>query len=154
MGWLIAMTVTIGFKLHFTASPGIHSLYDRCYQMMWQLPGVPDNSDDDTVMEMQCTEALYSTGRSLIYAIRTGDEVAEQDVVRRMIQIAMPWTIKRWVESKLVNGKPLVQILNDNAPIIVPQSTDVEEAKLKTLVERSTSWGASGVWRVHRWQLT
>jgi len=35
VSWQIAMNATTGFKLHFTAKPGFHSLYDSCYQTMW-----------------------------------------------------------------------------------------------------------------------
>jgi len=69
-----------------------------------------------------------------------------------MIQIAKPWTIRRWSELKLANGNPLVWIPTGNAHLIDLEWTDKEQAHLKTLVDRYTSWGASGLWRVHRWQ--
>jgi len=70
-----------------------------------------------------------------------------------MIQIAKPCMIRRWSESKLVNGKPLVRIPRENAHLVDLEWTEDEQAKLKTLVERYTSRGASGAWRVHSWQL-
>jgi len=70
-----------------------------------------------------------------------------------MIQIAKPWTMRRCSESKLANGKPLVRIPKENAHLIDFEWTEDEQAKLKALVEGSTSRGASGAWRVHRWRL-
>jgi len=81
------------------------------------------------------------------------DQDAQQDAAHRMIQIAKPWTIRRWSESKLANGKPLLRIPKENAHLVDLEWTEEEQAKLKTLVERYTSRGASGAWRVHRWRL-
>jgi len=86
-----------------------------------------------------------------MHAIWTKDKEAQQDAAHRMIQIAMPWTIRRWSESKLANCNPLVYIPKENACLIDLKQTEQENAHLKTLVERYTSQGASGVWRVHRW---
>jgi hypothetical protein len=66
-----------------------------------------------------------------------------------MIQIAKPWTIRRWSESKLLNGKPLVPIPKENAHLDNLKWTEHEPAKLKILVERYTSRGASRAWRAH-----
>jgi len=101
------------------------------------------------VMEMHGADALYSTVKSLMHAIRTEDEEAQQDAAHQIIQIANPWTIRRWSKMKLAHRKPLVRIPNDNARLIDVEWTEHEEAKLKALVERYISRGASGVWRVH-----
>jgi hypothetical protein len=61
-----------------------------------------------------------------------------------MIQIAKPWTIRGCSESKLANGKPLMQIPKENAHHTDLEWTQEEQAHLKTLVERVTSRGASG----------
>jgi len=78
---------------------------------------------------------------------------AQQDAAHWMIQIAKPWTIRRWSESKLANGKPLVRIPKENAHPVHLEWTEGEQAKLKTLVEWYTSRGASGACRVHQWRL-
>jgi len=147
------MNARIGFKLQVTATPGFHSLYDCCFQMMWLFSGAPDDPEDETLMEKHGTEALYSAVKSLMHAIRTEDQEAQQDGAHRMIQITKPWTIRRWSESKLTNGKPLVWIPKEKAHLVDLEWTEEEQAKLKTLVERYASQGASAAWRVHRWQL-
>jgi len=90
VGWQIAMNVKIGFKLQVTATSGFHLLYDWCFQTMWLFSGVPEDPEDDTVMEKHGAEVLYSTVKSLMHAMRTKDEEAQQDAAHRMIQIAKP----------------------------------------------------------------
>ena len=63
---------------------------------MLLLTGAPDNPEDNTVMGKHGTEALYSTVKSLMHAIRTKDDEAQQNAAHRMIQIEKPWTIRRW----------------------------------------------------------
>jgi len=120
---------------------------------MWLFSGPPEAPEDDTVMEKHSPNALYCVVKSLMHAIRTEDHDAQQDAVHRTIQIAKPWMIRRWSESKLTNGKPLLRIPKENAHRVDLECTEDKQAKLKTLVERFTSWGASGAWRVHRWRL-
>jgi len=153
VGWRIATNARIGFKLQVTATPGFHSLYGWCYQAMWLCSGAPEDPEDETVMEKHGADALYSAVKSLKHAIQTEDQDAQQDAAHQMIQIAKPWTIRRWSESELANGKPLVRIPKENAHLVDLEWTEEEQTKLKTLVERYTSRGASGAWRVHRWHL-
>ena len=68
--------------------------------------------------EKHGADGLYSAVQCMMYAIWTKDKDAQQDVAHQMIQIAKPWTIRRWSEFKLANGKPLVQILKVNAHLI------------------------------------
>ena len=152
VGWRIAMNARIGFKLQVTAKPGFHSLYDWCYQTMRLFSGAPENLDDDAVMGKHSASALNSAVKSLMHAILTEDEEAQQNAAHGMIQIARLWTIRRWSESNLANGKPLIRIPKQNAHPVDLEWTEDEEAKVQTLVERYTSRGPSGAWRVHRWQ--
>jgi len=153
VGWQIAMNAKIGFTLQVTATPGFHSLYDWCFQTMWLLPGASEDPEDDTVMDKHGAEALYSAVMSLMHAIRMKDEETQQDAAHWMIQIAKPWTVRRWSGSKLANRKPLVWIPKENAHLIDLEWIEEDQAHLKTLVERYTSPGASGACRVHRWRL-
>jgi hypothetical protein len=130
------MNARIRFKLQVTAKPGFYSLYDLCFQTMWLFSGAPEDPEDETVMEMHGAEALYSAVRSLMHAIRTEYEEAQEDAAHRMIQIGKPWTIRRWSELKLANAKPLVRIPKANAHLVDLEWTAEEQAKLKTLVER------------------
>jgi len=153
VGWRIVMNARIGFKIQVTATPGFHSLYDWCFQTMWLFSGAPEYPEDDTVMEKHGAEALYSAVKSLMHAIWTEGEHAQQDAAHHMIQIARPWTTRRWSESKFANGKPLVRIPKENAHLVDLECTEDKQAKLMMVVERYTSRGASGAWRVHRWWL-
>jgi len=134
--------------------PGFRLLHDWCYQAMWLFSVAPEDPENDTMMEMYDTDELYSTVKSLMHAIRTQDQDTQQDASHQMIQIAKPWTIRRWSELKLANGNPLVRIVKEFAHLVVLEWTQDEQAKLETLVEKYTSQGASGAWRVHRWRLS
>jgi len=138
VGWHIAMTAKIGFKLQVTATPQFHSLYDWCYQAMWLFSGAPDDPEDETVKEKHGADTLYSAVKGFMHAIRTQDEEAQQDAAHRMIQIAKPWMIRRWSESKLANGKRLVRIPKANTHLTDFAWIEDEDAKLKALVERYT----------------
>jgi len=152
VGWRTATNVSIGFKLQVTATLGFYSLYDWCYQAIWLISGVPEDPEDETVMEKHSADAQYSAVKSLMHAIRTEDEDAQHDAAHPRIEITKPWRIRRWSESKLANRKPLLRLLKENAHLVDLEWTEDEQAKLKTLVERYTSRGASGAWRVHgRW---
>jgi len=153
VGWRIATNARNGFKLQVTATPGFHSLYDWCYQAMWLFPGVPEDPENETVMEMHGANALYSAVKSLMHAIRTEDQDAQQNAAHRMIQIAKPWTICRCSESKFGNENPPVRIPKEIAHLVDLERTEDEQASLKTLVESYTSQGASGAWRVYGWRL-
>jgi hypothetical protein len=104
VGWRFVINVRIGFKLQATTIPGFHSLYDCCFQTMWVFSGALDDLEDETWMEQHGTEALNSTVKSLMHAFRTEAQDAKQDATYQMIQIAKPWIIRRWSESKLGNG--------------------------------------------------
>jgi len=153
MGWRIATNARIGCKLQVTTTPGFHSLYDWCYQTMWLLSGAPEDPENETVMEMHSADALYSTVKCLMHGIWTEDQDAQQDAAHRMIKTAKPWTIRRCSESKLADGKQLVQIRKKYAHLVDLKSNENEQATLKTLLDRYTSQGASGAWRIYRWGL-
>jgi hypothetical protein len=111
---------------------------------------MPEDPEDETVMEKHGAEALYSTVKSLMHTIWTADQDAQQDATHWMIPNVIPWTIWTWSESKLPNGKPLVRISKEIGHHVDLAWTKEEQAKLKPLAERHTSQGASGAWRVHR----
>jgi len=144
------MNAIIGFKLQVTPTLGFHSLYDWCYKTMWLFSGAPEDPEDDTVMGKHSADVLYPAVKSLMHAIQTEDEDAQQNAAHQMIQIAKPWTIRRWSESKFANGKPLIQIPKQKAHLIDREWTEDEHTELKTLVARYTTQGVSGAWRVHR----
>jgi hypothetical protein len=49
---------------------------------------VPEEPEDDTVMDRYGADALYSAVKSLMHPIWTEDEEAQQDAAHWMIQIA------------------------------------------------------------------
>jgi hypothetical protein len=104
-------------------------------------------------MDRHGADELYSAVIRLMHAIRTEDKEAQQDVAQRMIENEKPWTRRRWSESKLANGKPLVLIRKENAHLVDLEWTEDEQAKHMALVEKYTSRGSSGAWRVCRWRL-
>ena len=108
----------IGFH-QVTATRGIHSLYEWCYQTIWLFSGPPEHPEDDSLMEKHgANRQLYPALMSVMHAIQMKDEEAGQDAAHRMIQIQKPWIVRRLSESNLVNGKPLVHIPNENAHLI------------------------------------
>jgi hypothetical protein len=119
---------------------------------MWMCSSASEDPEDETVMEMHGDDGLYSAVKSLMHAIRTKEQDAQRDAAQQMIQIEKPWTIRRWFESKLANGKPLVWIPKKNAHLVALKWTEDKQGQLKTDVERYTSRGVSGMWRVHRWR--
>jgi hypothetical protein len=134
VGWGIVMNARIGLKLHITATTGFHSLYDWCFQMMWLFSGVPEDPEDDPVMEKHGTDALYSALKSLMHVIWTEDQDTQQDAANWTIQNAEPWMRRRWSESRFVNGKPHFRIRMKNVHLVDLECNEDEEAKLKILV--------------------
>jgi len=153
VGSQIGMNAKIGFKLQVTATPGFHSLYDWCFQMMWLFQKAHDDPEDDTVMTKDCAGALYYDVKSWMHAIWTNYDEAQQDVAHRVIQIAEPWMIGMWLESKIANRKSLFPLHEENAHLIGLEWTEDKQANVMTLVERYSLRGFSGAWRVDKWRL-
>jgi len=158
VGWRIATNPRIVFKLQLTAKLGFHALHDRCYRTMWLFAGAPEDPEDETVMEMHWADALYSTVKSLMHAIRTEDQDAQQDAAHRMIPISKPWPMSRWSESTLANGKSLVRIPKYNAHLVDLEWNEDEQAQLKPLwrdtlhgVLQEQGWLMDGGSHVSHW---
>jgi len=107
VGWSIAMNVRIGFKLPVTPTQRFHSLYKWCYQTKWLFQGAPADPENETVMEKDGADTLYSIVTSLMHAIRTDYEDPLEDVACQMIHIAKPLSTRRWSVLKIVNGTTL-----------------------------------------------
>jgi len=83
-GRWMATNARIGFKLPFPATSGFHSL-SACYsQTMWMFSGPPEHPEDNSMMEIHAVYTLYSAAKSLMHAIRTEDQDAQQDVAHWM----------------------------------------------------------------------
>jgi hypothetical protein len=70
---------------------------------MWLFSRAHEDPEDHTVMQQDGAEASYSAVKSLMHAIWTEDENAQQDAAHWMIQNAMSWMIRRWPEWRLAN---------------------------------------------------
>jgi hypothetical protein len=84
------MNERTALKLQVTVTPGFHSHYDWCFQTMWLFSGAPEDPEDESLMEMHGAEALHSAVKSLMHAMQTEDQDAQQDVAHWMIEIAKP----------------------------------------------------------------
>jgi len=89
------MKAIIGFTLHVTAKPAFNSLFDCCYQTMWLFSSVPEDSENDSLMETHGAEALYSTVNSVLQAIWAKDTDALQDGVLLIPQVRQICIIRR-----------------------------------------------------------
>jgi hypothetical protein len=103
---------------------------------MWLFSGALGDPEDEIVMEVHSPDALYSAVKGLMHAIQAEDQDAQQDAAHQMIQIVKTCMIRRWSESKLGNGKTLVQIPKKNTHLVDLKWTEAKSVRLKTLVER------------------
>jgi hypothetical protein len=120
---------------------------------MWLFSSAPEDPEDDTVMEKHVTKTLHSVGNRLMHAIQTEDQYAQYSAAHCMMHFAKAWMRGRWSEMKIANEKPLVLILMGNPHIVDFEWAAEEQSILMTIMETSTSRGASGAWRVHSWRL-
>jgi len=124
VGWQIAIKVRIGFKHQITATLGFHWLYDWSDQMMQSSQGVPDDPLDDTVMVIHCADTLYSAVKSMMTVIWADGTDDQPNAVHQIIQIAKCQLRRRWLETKLANRIPQVQIPQDSAHLIQHECTE------------------------------
>jgi len=120
---------------------------------MWLISSVPGDPADYTAMEKHATEVQHFAEITTMQAIQTEDRKSQMDAAHQMIQIGKSWIIRKWSELKLGNRKPLVWIPTENAQLTDLWWTEYEEGKLKMLMERSISQGASRAGSVYSWLL-
>lgn len=65
---------------------------------MLQYAGAPHVPEDDSVIEMHCAEAFYSTARCLKQATQTEDKEPQMNMAHGMMQIGRHWMIMSWSE--------------------------------------------------------
>jgi len=115
--WWNLIKAWVGFNLQVAATMGFHLLFDCCYLTMWMFSGASGNSEDDPVMKNLCTDILYSMMKSLMHAIQTEYNNAQQDPAHRTIQITRSW---------LASGKTVVWILEKTAHLSNVEWTEAE----------------------------
>lgn len=76
--------------------------------MMWQVSGAPADLEDVMLKDKQVAQALHSEVQCLIHAMQTEDNEAQQNAASLMIEVTAGWMIRRWSESNVVKGNPLV----------------------------------------------
>jgi hypothetical protein len=132
--WSVAIEAKIEFKLQVTATPAYHTLNDWVNQTIWLFSGAPIRPEDKILMELHGAEAFQVAVRSLTQGIRSDDDEAQKAAAEQIIRIAKPWTIRRWSESKLADGEPLVKMPKVNQHIVNLTWTTAEQQTLQQLV--------------------
>ncbi|KAF8536335.1 hypothetical protein BDD12DRAFT_890450 [Trichophaea hybrida] len=120
---------------------------------IWLFSGPPIRPEDKTLMELHGADALQVAVRSWTQGIRSDDNEAQKAAAKQIIRIAKPWTLRRWSESKLANGEPLVKMPKAKEHIVNLTWTTAEQQNLQQHVNRYMSQGEGGVYWVHRWRL-
>ena len=156
-GWKVAFRAAIGFKVQVTATPAYHSLQDWTNLARW-LFTIPEQLENPAAVDLHGPEALAKAVADVLYAVRKELPAAEQQAAAQaMIAVARPWTIRRWTESKLASGAPLIAIPAEIVHEVQLQWTAEEQGRLAAVVKRlleQTLTEEHGVaWRVHKWQL-
>ena len=60
----------------------------------------------------------------------------QQAAAQAMIDVVRPWTIRRWTESKLASGAPLISIPIEVVHQVLLEWTAEEQERLATTVGR------------------
>ena len=157
IGWRVAMKAEIGFKVQVTATPAYHSLRDWANLSRWLL-AIPHEVE---VAESVSRHGPVALGKAVANVQRAVSKALppdeQQAAAAEMIEVARPWTIRRWTESKLESGAPLVPIPAEIVHQVPLEWTPEEQERLAGVVKRlheQTLTDLRGVaWRVHRWQL-
>jgi hypothetical protein len=157
IGFKVAHDAQIGFKIQVTATPAYHSLADWGNTSSW-LFHIPAVVQDEGELIHHGPRAMIRAVRELEQAVKHQESLAEQkEAAMRLIDVARPWTIRRWAESRLASGAPLANIPQEEIHHVRLQWTPEEQEQLSTVVQRLQAERLTherGVaWRVHRWQL-
>lgn len=104
IGWRVAMKAEIGFKVQVTATPAYHSLRDWANLSRW-LFAIPHEVE---VAESVSRHGPVALGKAVANVQRAVSKALppdeQQAAAAEMIEVARPWTIRRWTESKLESG--------------------------------------------------
>jgi len=138
ISWQIDMNGRIGFKIQVAAGLGYYSLSNWCYLMMWLLSSRPNDPENDILIKKHGAEELCFSGESLIHAIWTEDEKAQQYAAYWMRQIGMSQMIWRWLELQLPNGKPLIWIPKNEVYLTDQEWPKLQHAIQMMIVDRYT----------------
>ena len=158
IGWKAAMEAKIGFKVQVTATPAYHSLRDWTNISRW-LFVIPNEVEiPDSVSyhgPIALAKAVANVQRAVSKALPSDEQ---QAAAQAMIEVIRPWTIRRWTESKLASGAPLVAIPTEIVHQVTLEWTPEEQEHLAAVVKRLkeqalTDLRGGVARRVHHWQL-
>ena len=153
------MEAKIGFKVQVTSTPAYHLLQDwrNISRWLFVIPNEVEMPDSVSYHgPIALAKAVANVQRGVSKALQSDEQ---QAAAQMMSEVIRPWTIRRWTESKLVSGTPLMAIPTEIVHQVTLKWTSEEDehlaAVVKSLKEQAlTDMRAGLAWRVHRWQLT
>ena len=158
IGWKVAMEAKIGFKVQVTTTPAYHSLRDwtNISRSLFDIPNEVEMPDSVSYHgPIALAKAVANVQREVSKALPLDKQ---QAAAQAMIEVVRPWTIRRWTESKLESGAPLVAIPTEIIHQVTLEWTPEEQEHLAAVAKRLKEQALTDlcgwvVWRVHRWQL-
>jgi len=73
---------------------------------MFLVAGAPEHPEDETVLDMEGADALYSAVNSVMQATQTENRDVQQDAGHRVIQIANLSMLRRWCKDMYAGVRP------------------------------------------------
>jgi hypothetical protein len=156
----VAHDALVGFKVQVTATPAYHILKDMGSTTRWLFSNMPPEEfllDRDAV-ENHGPLATSTACNRLQVSISSGKSREEQqEAAQAVIDAIHPWMIRRWSESRMASGAPLVPIPHATHHAVSLEWTIQEQREMGEVVARLKKQRLEGefgvAWRIHRWQL-
>jgi hypothetical protein len=139
------MKIDVPCRIQLTGTPMHHTVGDWVVQTEWLFAQVTDEDE----MEHHGPRPLNS-----VIADAKREDITLEEAYRRIKDIAWPWTIRRWGETKDSNGEPLVRIPELVQHDVRLQYTDSEASAMDEWVEdaKGDKWNAIQT-VLHEWRL-
>ena len=110
IGWKVVSEADIGFKIQVTATSAYHSLRDWANLTRW-LFAIPEVAEDRDAVTKHSPVTLEKAVMDIQHTVSKDLPAHEQQAAAQaMIDVVRPWMIRRWTESKLTSGAPLISI--------------------------------------------
>ena len=139
------MKIDVPCRIQLTGTPMHHTVGDWVMQTEWLFAQVTDENE----LEYHCPLPL----NSVIAEEKRGD-ITLEEAYEQIKDIAWPWTIRRWGETKHSNGNPLVRISELVQHDVRLQYTDAEASEMDDWIQeaRNGKWNAIQT-VLHEWRL-